>query len=220
MEFTRERNNLYDSVINEIEKLNDYEKMFMNIPIEDGILVNDYNRNYDLIRFIQLKSYDIFTDKMFRAFVNIEHAVNRMYKSVMKELQSDKTARAIYTKEIFFDLYKEINRILNISNYGRLYSKDETSYLKNYSFMGYSEKADKDICKIIESYSEDKRETTTTEVLSEATDRCYLLIRKFFSVMRAQMESKPYYNQSTTIMKHVFYITTMISVVATTVKIE
>lgn len=220
VEFTAHRNNLYDCVINEIEKLNEYHRVLTRFSNEDINMIEEYKNDPDLIGFIHLKSYDIITDKMFRAFVNIEHAVARTYTSIMEKLLSEDNTVVTYKKDIFLEFYSFVNQILDKVSRGKLYKKELNKILYESSFMEYIKEADITMQDVISKYSSTDSDTSSTELFVETADRCYHLINKFFGVMRTQLESKPHYNYSMVNMKHVFYITTMISDVITTVVIE
>ena len=88
MNCTTQKNNLYDSVINEMEKITEYQKKLAKYGDEELYLLDKYNYDVDLIGFIHFHWCEIITDKMFRSFINIDQALDRCYQSIIKELNS------------------------------------------------------------------------------------------------------------------------------------
>ena len=54
---TTQKNNLYDSVINEAEKITEYQKKFSKIGEEDMILLQKYEYDVDLMMFIHFHCF-------------------------------------------------------------------------------------------------------------------------------------------------------------------
>ena len=52
MNCTTQKNNLYDSVINEMEKITEYQKKLAKYGDEELYLLDKYNYDVDLIGFI------------------------------------------------------------------------------------------------------------------------------------------------------------------------
>lgn len=217
LEFTEQRNNLYDCIINEIEKLNEYHRVLTRFSSEDLSMIDKYNNDTDLVGFIYMKSYDIITDKMLRAFINIEHAIDRTYTSILKELKSNKTNYVTYSDKPFFELYKEIDNVLDMVYCRKLYDNELNTDIVNKSFMDCINAADEKIRAFMSNIDEEKN--ISAYKFEELADKCYKLVKNFFIVMKARIESRPYYDKTSIIMKHVFNIATIISNVITTVKI-
>lgn len=219
MSCTAQKNNLYDSVINEVEKITNYVNTLDRFSTEDFTMAEMENFNVDLMGFIQFRSQEILTDKLLRSFINIQHAFERCYHSVIQEISREETTIGMYTPEYFFEIYKTIDNIMKLRTRKKLYNPDINQYMIDQSFSEYVKNCEDDFGKYLENCDFEEKIVSIQE-LKDATDRCYEHIARFLSVMRCELEAKPYLNNSSIVMKHVFHIILISAMTASTVTIS
>lgn len=219
MNCTTQKNNLYDSVINEMEKITEYQKKIAVYGDIDLKLINKYDHDVDLIGFIHFHWCEMITDKMFRSFINIDQALDRCYKSILKDLNSRDRSSATYSPVPFFELYRTIDEILDKHSRRKLYDKNTEKDIFSMSFLEYFYAKNQEI----ENYIEDldvERTIVSKEFLREATDRCYKKLKDFMLYMKCELESRPYYEETSVVIKHVAHVILMAANIAITVSID
>ena len=216
---TTQKNNLYDSVINEAEKITEYQKKFSKIGEEDMTLLQKYEYDVDLMMFIHFHCYEIITDKMFRSFVNINQAIDRCYNSILSELKLPERTYAVYSPIPFYELYRIIDDITNRRSRRKLYDPSVEKDIFELSFLEYCELKDRQSEDYIKNL-DIERIVVSKELLREATNRCYKKLKDFMALMRCELEAKPYYEQTSIVMKHIFHVILVASNTAITVSIE
>lgn len=219
MNCTTQKNNLYDSVINEMEKITEYQKKLAKYGDEELYLLDKYNYDVDLIGFIHFHWCEIITDKMFRSFINIDQALDRCYQSIIKELNSREHSSASYSPVPFFELYRVIDEILDKRSRRKLYDKNTEKDIYSMSFLEYFYTKNQEV----ENYIADLDVESTRvskEFLKEATDRCYKKLKDFMVYMKCELESRPYYEQTSVVIKNVAHVILMASNIAITVSID
>ena len=219
MNCTTQKNNLYDSVINEMEKITEYQKKIAVYGDIDLKLINKYDHDVDLIGFIHFHWCEMITDKMFRSFINIDQALDRCYKSILKDLNSRDRSSATYSPVPFFELYRTIDEILDKHSRRKLYDKNTEKDIFSMSFLEYFYAKNQEI----ENYIEDldvERTIVSKEFLREATDRCYKKLKDFMLYMKCELESRPYYEETSVVIKHVAHVILLAANIAITVSID
>ena len=91
----KHQGNLYDSIINEVEKINEYERNIIDVnefsacidQNEDDI----YNKLSDsqkrALNFIRVKEFEIVSNKLLRSYFTLLYAIERQFYSVIKRCE-------------------------------------------------------------------------------------------------------------------------------------
>ena len=219
MNCATQKNNLYDSVINEMEKITEYHKKLATYGEDEIDLLDKYNYDVDLIMFIHFHWEEMLTDKMFRSFINIDQALDRCYQSIIKELNSKERSSASYSPVPFFELYRTIDEILDKRSRRKLYDKTTEKDIYSMSFLEYFYAKNQEVENYIDEL-EVEPTRVSKEFLREATDRCYKKLKDFLVYMKCELESRPYYEQTCIVNKNVAHVILMASNIAITVSID
>lgn len=216
---TSQKNNLYDSVINEVEKVEDWQHKLKKFSHEDFLMLRDANFDVDLMGFMHFRSQEIISDKLFRSFVNIKIAIDRCYASLEKELSNDECTTVLYSEEVFNRIYETADMLIIRKDKRKLYDRELNAELNKMTFISYCEKVDTEYNEFIESIKPYQQEVSKEE-FKISMNRFYSKICSFMNVMRCELESKPSLDFSSVIMKHVFHVILISSSAISTLMIK
>ena len=213
---TIEKNNLYDSVINEIEKIAYYEKSLSRFNNDEMAIVKLSKFDVDIMGFILTKNQEILSDKILRSFVNISHAVERCYDVLKISLINDnKFTIVTYTPEVIDFVDRATNSIIQLRTFKSLYDAEMNKNMNSMSIKEYVDLQYKEFHDYI--HTNDFNEiTTSVEEFKNVIEKHYEEVNKFMNIMKCELESKHYLATSTTVIKHVFSIVIMTSMLVET----
>lgn len=216
------RNNLYDTVLNEIEKIFEYERVLRKFSTEDMIDLTKTNFDVDMIGFIQVKNDDIITDKLLRSFINIKQAMNRACQSTKVELSSPDTTIVTYSQKVIDRVYSAIDEITKIRTKKKLYDTEYNKELINTSFNNWCKRAEDEFEKFVQECesSDEDLITVATEQFVPYVEESFDKIHTFLMIMMGELESHPYLKNSSIIMKHVYYVAIIVSITIMNISIS
>lgn len=216
---TSQKNNLYDSVINEVEKIEDWQKKLRKFSPEDFLMLRDAHFDVDLMGFIHFRTEEIISDRLLRSFVNVKIAIDRCYNSILKELSDPEITTVLYSKEVFEKIYDIADDLITKREKRKLYDRELNADLNKTSFIAYCEKVDIEYNAYITDIPQFKEEVSVDE-FREVMEKFYSKIRSFMNVMRCELESKPSLDFSSVIMKHVYHVVLISATSVSTLKMK
>ena len=216
---TSQKNNLYDSVINEVEKIEDWQKKLKKFSHEDFLMIRDANFDVDLMGFVHFRTQEIISDRLLRSFVNIKIAIERCYTSLEKELASPEITTVLYSKKVFNRIYEIADDLINKRERRKLYDREMNSELNESTFIAYCEKVDIEFNEYISTIIPYQEEVSIEE-FKHIMDRFYAKIRSFMNVMRCELESRPSLDFSSVVMKHVYHVVLISASAVSTLKMK
>lgn len=216
---TSQKNNLYDSVINEVEKIEDWQKKLKKFSHEDFLMLRDANFDVDLMGFMHFRTQEIISDRLLRSFVNVKIAIDRCYTSLEKELICPENTTVLYSKDVFHKIYEITDDLINRREKRKLYDREINAELNESTFIAYCEKVDIEFNEFLSTITPYQEELSIEE-FKTVMERFYSKIRSFMNVMRCELESKPSLDFSSVVMKHVYHVVLISASAVSTLKIK
>lgn len=216
---TSQKNNLYDSVINEVEKIEDWQKKLKKFSHEDFLMLQDRNFDVDLMGFMHFRTQEIISDRLLRSYVNIKNAIERCYTSLEKELVNPEITTVLYSREVFDKIYEIADDLINKRERRKLYDREINAELNETTFIAYCEKVDIEFNEYISTITPYQEEVSVDE-FKHIMERFYTKIRSFMNVMRCELESKPSLDFSSVVMKHVYHVVLISASAVSTLKMK
>ena len=213
------QNNLFDSVVNEVEKVSSYETILNKFNQEEDKITKLANYDVDIMGFILLKNQEIMSDKLLRSFINISHAIERYYTSFHCDATLNAYSTVIYKPALFTELDKIFDSLIHIKNIHLFYDNDINNKLIS---MSYSECVSEKINfteKLIEE-NKGKDVTVSMDEFSVISNKLHERVNSFMLIMRCELESKHNLSHSSIIMKRVYRLIIMIAMILGDMKVE
>ena len=204
------QNNLYDSVINEVEKIASYENALNKFNEEEDKIGKLSGYDIDIMGFILLKNQEIMSDKLLRSFVNINHAIERSYTSCHCDLSLGDKTTVTYKPEAIKDLHKNIEGMIHLKTVRLFYDKDVNKKLDELSSTDFVADQAKNFLKFL-TEPETQSVTVSTDNFVKVIDELYEDITNFMMIMRCELESKTNLYSASIVMKRVFGLTIMLA---------
>ena len=213
------QSNLYDSIINEVEKICRYENEFSKLTEEELKLIEDSGRDLDLMSFIFIKKDEILADKLLRAFVNFKVIIDRFFRLSISAASDIKVSQIKHHKMMWNYLYRDMEKVKLLKHSGKLYDFDSNTDIAKTSFCNYLESIEEKVSKIIEvSDIHDKSYVDSDEFISQFK-KAYYEITLFMNLLEVELELHNDLRSSKIIIAHLLEMMVILSISARTIEI-
>lgn len=213
------QNNLFDSVVNEVEKVSSYETTLNKFNQEEDKITKLANYDVDIMGFILLKNQEIMSDKLLRSFINISHAIERCYTSFHCDATLNAYSTVVYKPALFVELDRIFDSLIHIKNIHLFYDNDINKKLISMSYSEYISERINRTTKLIEE-NKDKDVTVSIDEFAVISNKLHDRLNSFMLIMRCELESKHNLSHSSIIMKRVYGLVIMIAMILGDLKVE
>lgn len=187
--------NLFDSIVNEVEKITHYEAMFSKLTPAEMSEVKDVNFDYDILGFMYCSNHAILTDKMLRSFVDLEYAVKRNYEESAKHAKRCDMVR--FDESLMFHVAEQAKQLITMIKRKTIYTDEK---VENASIVNFFKEEDEYYKTLTQANSRivSMRGSEFEEVIEDV----FKHIKTLFLLFRTELESKPYLRQTYFILKY------------------
>lgn len=213
------QSNLYDSIINEVEKICRYENEFSKLTEEELKLIEENGRDLDLINFIFIKKDEILADKLLRTFVNFKVIIDRFFRLSISAASDIKVSQIKHHKMMWNYLYRDMEKVRLLKHTGKLYDFDSNADIAKTSFCNYLESIEEKVSEIIEvSDIHDKSYVDSDEFIFQFK-KAYYDITLFMNLLEVELELHNDLRSSKIIIAHLLEMMVILSISARTIDI-
>lgn len=213
------QSNLYDSIINEVEKICRYENEFSKLTEEELKLIEENKKDLDLINFIFIKKDEILADKLLRTFVNFKVIIDRFFRLSISAASDIKVSQIKHHKMMWNYLYRDIEKVKLLKYTGKLYDVDSNLEITKMSFCNYLESIEEKVSSIIDvSDIHDKSYVDSDEFIDQFKN-AYYQITAFMNQLEIELEIHNDLRSSKIIIGHLLEMMVILSISARTIDV-
>jgi hypothetical protein len=213
------QSNLYDSIINEVEKICRYENEFNKLTNEELKMIEEHKRDIDLVNFIFIKKDEILTDKLLRTFVNFKVIIDRFFRLSISTISDIRVNHVKHHKMMWSYLYRDIEKVSLLKHSGKLYDIENNSDIMKISFCEYLENIEEKVSNNIDvSDIHDKSYVESEDFISQFK-KAYYEIKSFMNMLEIELELHNDLRSSKIILAHSLEMLIILSITASTIDI-